>query len=83
MTKISIQGRVEHKLIKEFQGNTTTILQFITKSEKKGFEVLRIKMIEENTLLKEGDMVSIPVAISAMNNNIFYAQNGKIEILKG
>jgi hypothetical protein len=54
----------------------------INKSEKKGFEIIKIKLVDESVIVKEGDIVNIPVSISAMNNSIFYTQNGKIEIVK-
>ncbi len=82
MTKIIATGRIEHIQIKDFQGVKTTVLQMINKSEKKGFEIIKIKLTEESVSFKEGDMVNIPISISTMNNSIFYAQNGKIEILK-
>lgn len=83
MTKILIHGKIEHKQLKEYQGETTTILQFISKNDKKGFEVIKVKLIEESMQFKEGDIVSIPVSISTMNNSLFYTQSGKIETLKG
>ena len=82
MTKIIATGRIEHIQIKDFQGVKTTVLQMINKSEKKGFEIIKIKLTEESVSFKEGAMVNFPISISTMNNSIFYAQNGKIEILK-
>lgn len=82
MTKIIINGKIEHIQVKDFQGVKTTIVQMINKSEKKGFEVIKIKLTDESTIIKEGEIVNIPVSISTMNNSIFYTQNGKIEIVK-
>ena len=82
MTKIIVNGRIEHNQIKDFQGVKTTVVKMINKSEKKGFEIIKIKLVDESVIVKEGDIVNIPVSISAMNNSIFYTQNGKIEILK-
>ena len=82
MTKIIASGRIEHIQIKDFQGVKTTVVQMINKSDKKGFEVIKIKLTDESVIVKDGDLVNIPVSISTMNNSIFYTQNGKIEILK-
>ena len=82
MAKIIVNGKAEYVQIKDYQGTKTTIVQMINKSEKKGFEVIKIKLVDESVIVKEGDMVNIPVSISTMNNSIFYTQNGKIEIVK-
>ncbi|WP_151944253.1 hypothetical protein [Aliarcobacter butzleri] len=82
MTKIIVNGKAEHVQVKDYQGNKTTIVQMINKSDKKGFEVIKIKLIDESVIVKEGDIINIPVSISTMNNSIFYTQNGKIEIVK-
>jgi len=83
MTKIIISGKIEHIQIKEYQGKSTTVLQFISKNEKKGFEVIKVKTTDELLSVKEGDTVNIPVSIVIMNNQVFYTQSGKIDIIKG
>ena len=82
MTKIIASGKAEHVQVKDYQGNKTTIVQMINKSDKKGVEVIKIKLVDESVIVKEGDIVNIPVSISTMNNSIIYTQNGKIEIVK-
>ena len=79
MTKIVISTKAELILNKEYEGETTTYVQSIQKSEKKGFEVLKIKLTDSELHFKEGDMISIPVKLSAMNSQIFYTQDGKIQ----
>lgn len=83
MIKIIITTQAELILNKEYEGETTTYIQSIQKSEKKGFEVLKIKLTDSILNFKEGDLVSVPVKLSAMNSQVFYTQDGKIEILKG
>jgi len=83
MTKIVITTKAELVLSKEYEGETTTYIQSIQKTEKKGFEVLKIKLSDSMLNFKEGDTVSVPVKLSAMNSQIFYSQNGKIEVVKG
>lgn len=68
---------------KEYEGLTTTYIQTIQKSETKGFEVIKIKLTDTVLNFKDGDFISIPVKLSAMNSQIFYTQNGKIELAKG
>ena len=57
MTKIIVNGRIEHIQIKDFQGVKTTVVQMINKSEKKGFEIIKIKLVDESVIVKEGDIV--------------------------
>ena len=83
MTKIIIRTKAELILNKEYEGETTVYIQSIQKTEKKGFEVLKIKLSDSILNFKEGDLVSVPVKLSAMNSQIFYAQDGKIEVIKG
>jgi len=83
MTKVVITTTAELILKKEYEGETTTYIQSIQKTEKRGFEVLKIKLTDSIMNFKEGDIVSIPVKLSAMNSQIFYTQNGKIEVIKG
>lgn len=83
MTKTVITTKAELILHKEYEGETTSYIQSIQKSEKKGFEVLKIKLTDTILHFKEGDIVAVPVKLSAMNSQIFYTQNGKIEVAKG
>ena len=79
MIKIVITTKAELILNKEYEGEKTTYIQSIQKSEKKGFEVLKIKLTDSDLHFKEGDILTIPVKLSAMNSQIFYVQNGKIQ----
>jgi len=83
MTKIVITTKAELILHKEYEGETTSYIQSIQKSDKRGFEVLKIKLTNTILSFKEGEIVSVPVKLSSMNSQIFYTQNGKIEVLKG
>lgn len=79
MTKTALTTKVELIFTKNYEGKTTTYIQSILRSEKKGFEVLKIKLTDTELHFKEGDTVSIPVKLSAMNSQIFYTQDGKIQ----
>jgi len=79
MAQIIINGKAEHTQEKEFQGKKTISIQFLSKSERKGFEVIKVKLTDEITTVKEGDIIGIPVSISTMNNQIFYTQTGQIK----
>lgn len=81
--KITLEIKVDNILEKEFEGEKTVYVQTIQKSERKGFEVIRIKLTDNSFNLKDGDFITIPVSISAMNSQIFYTQAGKILPLKG
>jgi len=78
-----VELKVENILTKEYEGNLTIQVQTVIKTEKKGFEVIKVKITDEVISFKEGDLIRIPVELSAMNSQIFYRQSGKIEVLKG
>jgi len=81
--KILVELKAENILEKEYEGNITKQVQTVIKTEKKGFEVVKVKLTDELLNFKEGDYIRIPAKVSAMNSQIFYRQDGKIEILKG
>ncbi len=81
--EIKLFLKIDHILEKEYEGQKTIHVQTIQKSEKKGFEIVKVKLTDEVLNFKIGDHISVPVRLSAMNNTIFYTQNGKIESVKG
>jgi len=81
--KIFVELKAENILEKEYEGKVTKQVQVVVKTEKKGFEVVKVKLTDELLNFKEGDYIRIPVQISAMNSQVFYRQDGKIEVLKG
>lgn len=81
--KLSMEIKADNILEKEYEGNVTKQVQTVVRTDKKGFEVIKIKLIDELLNFKEGDYIKIPIEISAMNSQVFYRQVGKIEILKG
>jgi len=78
-----IELKAEKILEKDYEGKITKQVQTVIKTEKKGFEVIKIKITDELLNFKEGDYIRIPIEVSAMNSQIFYRQIGKIEVLKG
>lgn len=83
MVKIVLTLKVDKVLEKEYEGKKTINVQTIEEHERRGFEVLKVKLIDDSITFKEGDIISIPVKLSSMNSQIFYTQNGKIEVVKG
>jgi len=81
--EIKLFLKIDHIQEKEYEGTKSMQLQTIQKSEKKGFEIVKVKLTDINLNCKVGDYISIPVRLSAMNSQIFYTQNGKIELVKG
>lgn len=63
---------------KEYDSNVVYQAQVMIETEKRGFEVYKIKLAEGENL-KEGDRVAIPVSFSVVNNTIYFSQNGKIQ----
>lgn len=84
MTSITINGKILTILEKEFENKKTTYAQFLMESESKGMEIIKVKIVKEEDILKlEKDVVvSIPVAISSVNGNLFYSQINTIKFHK-
>jgi hypothetical protein len=81
--EIKLFLKIDHIQEKEYEGKKILQIQTIQKSENKGFEIVKVKLTDEAVSCKVGDYVSLPVRLSAMNSQIFYTQNGKIETVKG
>lgn len=83
-TNISITGKISAVLQKKYEGKETTYLQFITESESKGFEIIKVKLIQHDDVLKaeKGAVVSIPVSIASVNNALYYTQSDSMKVYK-
>lgn len=83
-TSMYVYGQIANIVTNSYEEVITSKAQFYLKSEKKGIEIIEVKLTDSTISVKEGDIVNIPVTISSMSNNskIFYKQNGKIEIVK-
>lgn len=84
MTSITINGKILTILEKEFENKKTVYAQFLMESESKGMEIIKVKIVKEEDILKlEKDIVvSIPVSISSVNGNLFYSQINTIKFHK-
>ncbi len=84
MTSITINGKILTILEKEFENKKTVYAQFLMESESKGMEIIKVKIVKEEDILKlEKDIVvSIPVSISTVNGNLFYSQINTIKFHK-
>ncbi len=78
---INISGKIMSVLNKTFEDKTTVNVQFLKESEKKGIEVIKVKLTEQEDILKveQGQLISIPVNIACVNNNLYYSQSGTIK----
>jgi hypothetical protein len=83
MTNISINGKIISVLEKSFENKKTTYAQFLMESESKGMEILKVKITNENDIskLEKDILVSVPVAISSVNGNLYYSQSNNIKFL--
>lgn len=83
-TNISIAGKISAVLNKKYEGKETTYLQFITESETKGFEIIKVKITNHEDLgkIEKGAMVSVPVSITAVNNALYYTQSDSMKVYK-
>lgn len=83
MTNISINGKIISVLEKSFENKKTVYAQFLMESENKGMEILKVKITNENDIskLEKDILVSVPVAISSVNGNLYYSQSNNIKFL--
>lgn len=83
-TNLAITGKVVAVLEKTYEGKTTVSAQFLAESESKGFEILKVKLTDEQDYMQlQKDMiVSIPISIAAVNGNIYYSQIDTMKIHK-
>lgn len=84
MTSITINGKILSILEKSYENKKTVYAQFLMESETKGMEIIKVKIIKEEDILKlEKDaVVSIPVSISSVNGNLYYSQINTIKFHK-
>lgn len=84
MTSITINGKIISILEKSYENKKTVYAQFLMESEAKGMEIIKVKIIKEEDILKlEKDaVVSIPVSIAAVNGNLYYSQINTIKFHK-
>ena len=82
-TNITINGKIISVLEKSFENKKTKYAQFLTESESKGMEILKVKITNENDIpkLQKDTHVSIPVSISSVNGNIYFSQIDQIRFL--
>jgi hypothetical protein len=83
-TNITITGQIMAILSKEYEGQKTTYIQFLMDTEKKGMEILKVKITKDEDILKlqKGSIISVAVSITAVNGNIYYSQLEAIKILR-
>lgn len=81
MTNISINGKIISVLEKSFENKKTVYAQFLMESESKGMEILKVKITNENDIskLEKDILVSVPVAISSVNGNLYYSQSNSCQ----
>ena len=84
MTNITINGKIMTVLEKKFEDKKTVYAQFLTVSERKGMEIIKVKIVNEADIQKlEKDLVvSIPVSIVGVNGNLYYSQSDNIRFHK-
>ncbi|WP_072681603.1 hypothetical protein [Arcobacter sp. LA11] len=83
-TNLTINGQIMAILEKEYNSEKTVYIQFLMQSEKKGFEVIKVKCTVETDYakLQQNQNVSIPVSIAVVNSVIYYSQVAEAKILR-
>ncbi len=83
-TNITINGQIATLLSKEYEGQTTTYIQFLKESEKNGMEILKVKItnLEDIPKIQKGAVISVAVNIASVNGNLYYSQSDAVKILR-
>jgi hypothetical protein len=77
-TNLQISGKIMTLLSKTHDNKVTHYAQFLSESESKGMEILKVKLSDSIGRLEKGQAVTIPVKIACVNNTLFYSQDGDI-----
>ena len=83
-TTLNISGSISAVVNKNFENKKTVYAQFLSESESKGMEIIKVKITvdEDITKLEKNAMVSIPVSVVAVNGNIFYSQTEALKVIR-
>jgi len=83
-TNITINGQIKAILSKEYEGQTTTYIQFLMDTEAKGMEILKVKITHKEDIqkLQKGSIISVPITLTAVNGNIYYSQVEAIKLFR-
>ncbi|PHO12760.1 hypothetical protein CPG38_05700 [Malaciobacter marinus] len=83
-SNVSINGSIVAVIEKDFKGEKTIYAQFLREDEKKGFEVIKVKMTIQSdySKLQQNQVVSIPVNLASVNGNIYFSQNAELKVLR-
>lgn len=83
-TNLTINGTIMAIVEKDYNNERTVYVQFLKEDEKKGFEVLKVKMTVESDYIKlqQNQLVSIPVNLATVNGNIYFSQCSSLKVLK-
>jgi hypothetical protein len=83
-TNITINGQVMAIIEKDYNNEKTVYTQFLMESEKKGFEVIKVKMTipSDYQKLQQNQMLSIPIVIVSVNGNIYFSQSSELKVLR-
>ena len=74
MTSITINGKILSILEKSYENKKTTYAQFLMESEAKGMEIIKVKIVKEEDILKEilifADRSDISEELSRLDSHI-------------
>lgn len=84
-TKLFLNGELHSIKTTEFKGEKVSKLQFLNENEENGgLEIIEVKINPEhnNTEIKKGDKLLVPILMTSMEKKIYYRTSGKIQIQK-
>lgn len=83
-TNLTINGTIMAIVEKDYNNQKTVYVQFLKEDEKKGFEILKVKITVESDYIKlqQNQMISIPVNLATVNGNIYFSQCSALKVLK-
>lgn len=83
-TNITINGIIMAIVEKEYNNDKTVYAQFLKEDDKKGFEIIKVKMTVQSdySKLQQNQMVSIPVNLVSVNGNIYFSQSSELKVVR-
>ncbi len=83
-TNLVINGQIMAVVEKDYNGEKTVYTQFLKEDEKKGFEIIKVKMTVQNdySKLQQNQVVSIPVTLASVNGNIYFSQSSELKVVR-
>lgn len=83
-TNLVINGQIMAVVEKDYNSEKTVYTQFLKEDDKKGFEIIKVKMTVQSdySKLQQNQIVSIPVNFVSVNGNIYFSQSSELKVVR-